>query len=54
MSSLLLLQGFFPKYAGGEYHLGDRQLVVSRGLIFQNQLPRIFNRPELVTIVLGE
>lgn len=47
-------QGFFPKYAGGEYHLEDRQLVVSRGLIFQNQLPRIFNRPELVTIVLSE
>ncbi|UUX34457.1 metallophosphoesterase [Fundicoccus culcitae] len=45
-------QGLFPKYAGGEYDLGNRNLVISRGLIYQSKIPRIFNRPELVTIEL--
>lgn len=45
-------QGFFPKYAGGKYQLGDTALIVSRGLSRENVfwVPRIFNRPELVII----
>ena len=47
-------QGWFPKYAGGEYRVGDTTLIVSRGLSTQAQwyVPRIFNRPELVVITL--
>ncbi len=42
-------QGYFPDYAGGLYTLGDTTMIVSRGLC-KNDLPRIFNRPELVVI----
>lgn len=44
-------QGFFPRYAGGIYHHGDTEHIVSRGLWKPSALiaiPRIFNRPELV------
>lgn len=44
-------QGFFPKYAGGRYQLGNTVMIVSRGLCL-NRLPRICNPPELVTIEL--
>lgn len=40
-------QGFFPRYAGGLYRLGETSLIVSRGLCL-NRLPRIYNPPELV------
>lgn len=43
-------QGFFPKYAGGQYHLGSADLVVSRGLSITPRLPRVFNPPEVVVI----
>lgn len=45
-------QGLFPKYAGGEYILSDTTtMIVSRGLARETtRIPRIFNRPELVTI----
>lgn len=45
-------QGFFPKYAGGEYRVKDTTLIVSRGLSTQAQwyIPRVFNRPELVVV----
>lgn len=48
-------QGWFPKYAGGEYRAGETTLIVSRGLSTQAQLyvPRIFNRPELVIVTLN-
>ena len=42
-------QGFFPKYAGGEYALDNTTMIVSRGLC-KNDLPRVFNRPELVVV----
>jgi len=42
-------QGYFPKYAGGQYPLGSTTLLISRGLC-KNNLPRIFNRPELVIV----
>lgn len=40
-------QGYFPKYAGGRYELGNTTMIVSRGLS-KSRLPRIFNPPELV------
>lgn len=44
-------QGFFPKYAGGEYTFGEQTFIVSRGLARETTIvPRIFNRPELVII----
>jgi len=45
-------QGLFPKYAGGCYELGqDVSMIVSRGLC-RNELPRVFNLPELVIVEL--
>lgn len=44
-------QGLFPKYAGGLYELGTTTMVVSRGLC-KNNLPRVFNPPELVIVDL--
>lgn len=47
-------QGFLPKLAGGEYDFGNSKMIVSRGLAKENiNLPRIFNRPELVFITLA-
>ena len=45
-------QGFFPKYAGGLYTHDDLTHIVSRGLSINFFLPRIFNSPELVVIVI--
>ena len=42
-------QGFFPKYAGGRYEIEGKNVIVSRGLVI-NEIPRIFNPPELVVI----
>ena len=42
-------QGFFPKYAGGRYELGNTIMLVSRGLS-KSRLPRVFNPPELVMV----
>lgn len=43
--------GFFPKYAGGEYTLDGATMIVSRGLARESHpVPRIFNSPELVII----
>lgn len=44
-------QGWFPKYGGGLYETGGGDMIVSRGLQI-NEIPRIFNRPELVKIVV--
>lgn len=41
-------QGYFPKYAGGLYDVGGTRLLVSRGLSYYPELPRIFNPPEIV------
>lgn len=44
-------QGFFPKYAGGEYDLNGSRMIVSRGLSRERTLmPRILNPPELVMV----
>lgn len=46
-------QGLFPRYAGGIYTVDHTVLVVSRGLAKEStRIPRIFNRPELVTVEL--
>jgi predicted MPP superfamily phosphohydrolase len=46
-------QGWFPRYAGGEYLVNGTTLIVSRGLAREStRIPRIFNRPELVVVDL--
>lgn len=47
-------QGFFPRYAGGRYLVGETTLLVSRGLSTQAQwyIPRVFNRPEVLIVTL--
>jgi predicted MPP superfamily phosphohydrolase len=45
-------QGFFPKYSGGLYRHGNLTHIISRGLSVNPKLPRIFNPPELVVIVI--
>ena len=45
-------QGVFPKYAGGIYTHGNLKHVISRGLSVNPRLPRIFNPPELVIIII--
>ena len=46
-------EGFFPKYAGGQYDFPSGKMIVSRGLAREStRVPRIFNRPELVIVNL--
>lgn len=47
-------QGFFPQYAGGQYEVDGTTMIVSRGLSRQRQwyIPRVFNRPELVFVII--
>jgi len=45
-------QGFFPKYAGGIYTHGNLTHIISRGLSVNPLIPRIFNPPELVIIII--
>ena len=42
----------FPKYVGGRYKSGETEFIVSRGLGNPMLIPRVFNRPELVSITL--
>lgn len=45
-------QGFFPEYDAGLYHVGDTDMVVSRG-IGNSTIPLRFNNPpEVVLIIL--
>jgi predicted MPP superfamily phosphohydrolase len=47
-------QGYFPKYTSGIYALAGTKMLVSRGLFpTLENLPRIFNPPELVMIDLA-
>ncbi|HEY5586061.1 MAG TPA: metallophosphoesterase [Ruminiclostridium sp.] len=43
-------QGWFPKYAGGEYKYDSLTHIVSRGISYNPRLPRVFNPPEVVVI----
>jgi len=45
-------QGLFPKYAGGIYTHGNLTHIISRGLSINPRLPRIFNPPELVIVII--
>ena len=45
-------QGLFPKYAGGVYTHKNLTHIISRGLSINPILPRIFNPPELVIVVI--
>lgn len=46
-------QGWFPKYAGGQYSLNDfTTMIVSRGLYNYKWMPRIFNPSEIVVITI--
>jgi len=45
-------QGLFPKYAGGLYTHENLTHIISRGLSVNPRLPRIFNPPELVIIII--
>ena len=46
-------EGFFPKYAGGEYNEDGTKMIVSRGLAIETTIvPRFYNRPELVIVDL--
>lgn len=42
----------FPKYFGGRYSYEDTVMIVSRGLGNPMVIPRIYNRPELVSVTL--
>ena len=47
-------QGWLPDYAGGRYDFPNGTVIVSRGLM-RNELPRVFNPPELVILhITGE
>lgn len=46
-------QGLFPKYTSGLYQLENTSMVVSRGLGNSIIPLRLFNRPELVLVVLA-
>ena len=46
-------QGFKPELAGGLYDFDNKKLIISRGLSRETtDVPRIFNRPELVFVSL--
>jgi predicted MPP superfamily phosphohydrolase len=48
-------QGWFPKYAGGRYKADNVTMVVSRGLGFDERVPRVFNPPDVVVVdIKGE
>lgn len=48
-------QGLFPKYTAGIYQLSNKQLLVNRGLsLWSPKLPRFYNPPEVVELVLEE
>ncbi|MCL2773812.1 MAG: metallophosphoesterase [Oscillospiraceae bacterium] len=47
-------QGLFPKYTTGIYEKNGTKMLVSRGLSRESpRVPRIFNAPELVVILLS-
>lgn len=47
-------QGLFPKYTSGAYEENGSTLVVSRGLGNSIIPIRIFNRPEIIVLTLGD
>lgn len=45
-------QGWFPKYTEGVYVAGEMAMVIGRGIGDSTDFPRIFNPPEINTIIL--
>ena len=45
-------RSLFPDYDGGMYENGNYTMIVSRGLGNSVPIPRLFNRPEIVSIIL--
>lgn len=45
-------QGWFPEYTEGQMAIGDMTMIISRGIGNSVEIPRIFNPPEITTIVL--
>lgn len=45
-------RGLFPKYDAGAFESGSYTMIVSRGLGNSIPIPRIFNRPEIVSVTL--
>lgn len=43
---------FFPKYVGGHYKTPHTEMLVSRGIGNPMFIPRLFNRPEILSIML--
>lgn len=43
---------FFPKYSAGIFTENDKHMIVSRGLGSHSIMPRIFNPPEIVSVIL--
>lgn len=44
-------EGLFPKYTSGTYF--NKKLLITRGLGNQTNIPRIFNKPEIVVIKIN-
>lgn len=45
-------QGFFPEYTSGLWEENHTAMIIGRGIGNAVQIPRVFNPPEIVTIVL--
>lgn len=45
-------QGFFPEYTNGLLVEGDTSMIIGRGIGNSVEIPRIFNPPEINTIIL--
>lgn len=43
---------FAAKYSGGRYTVGSTTLIANRGMAGAHNVPRIFNRPEVVFVTL--
>ena len=44
----------FPKYDGGRYTKNDQDIIVSKGLGTHSLMIRLFNPPELVSVILKQ
>lgn len=45
-------QGFFPEYDKGEYEFGRMKMFLSAGLEGYYIVPRLFNRPEILSVTV--
>lgn len=45
-------QGWFPKYTEGVYMADETTMIIGRGIGDSTEFPRVFNPPEINTIIL--